>query len=132
MSEANFPAFAKTETQVEAIVIPAPIFKLWISTYSFWQKYVFNLLSKRLGAIISVVEEVAFRRVDSRIAAYLLSGKRNEIRKTHFEIATEIGSSREVVSRILKDFEHRNFVSQTRGTVTIKNAKALHSVAEEF
>lgn len=131
MSEVNFPAFAKTETEVEAIVIPAFIFKHWIKSYPFWQEYVFNLLSRRLGAIISVVEEVAFRRVDSRIAAYLLSGNKAIIQKTHFEIATEVGTSREVVSRILKDFENRNIVSLSRGIVTIGNTRALLGVANE-
>ncbi len=129
MSDTVFPAFATTETHLTALSVPADTFRAWVNEYPLWQRYVFSLLARRMSAIISVVEEVAFRRVDSRIAAYLLGGIRADVHKTHYEIASEVGTSREVVSRILKEFEKQNIVSLSRGVVNILKAQELRKIA---
>lgn len=132
LSEKEFPAFAVAETDIEAFVIPSEIFLDWVGKHKFWQKYVFELVSKRLSAIIAVVEEVAFKRVDERIANYLLQTGRRVIHQTHQEIAVEIGTSREVVSRILKDFEHEGIVSLARGEIKIENFTILEKKIKHF
>jgi len=73
--------------------------------------------------IFATVEEIAFRRVDVRIAEYLaeLTEEQAYITITHQEIAYELGTAREVVSRILKDFERANTISLSRGSITVKN-----------
>ncbi|MEM8723861.1 MAG: Crp/Fnr family transcriptional regulator [Cyanobacteria bacterium P01_G01_bin.39] len=134
ISQKVFPAFAISETEVEAIVIPAHILRAWVRHNSAWQEYIFGLLYQRLANVIEIVEEVAFGRMDCRIAAYLLNNSANtnnlKIRITHEAIAQELGSSREVVSRILKTFEKQELLSLTRGVIQLKNCPELEKIAQ--
>lgn len=130
LNQRHFPAFAITETEVEAIVIPAPAFNRWVAEHNAWQHYVFQLLSERLEAVLEVVEEVAFRRLDARLADYLLhqssqAAHADEVRTTHEAIAAELGSSREVISRLLKDFEREGMVALSRSRIRLQNGDSL-------
>ena len=113
MSHHVFPAHAVAEGDIEAIGVPQASVRDWTSRYDPWRTFLFELLSRRLATVISTLDEIAFKRVDERIARFLLDGSSAEngrIESTHVAIASDIGSSREVVSRILKDFEKRGFV----------------------
>lgn len=127
LSHVEFPAFAVVEKEVRAALIPAPILHDWMERYDVWREYVFQLMSKRLADVIATVEEIAFRRVDSRIAELLADRAKQQahIPITHQEIAYELGSAREVVSRILKDFEREGLIVLARGSVTVQNRPAL-------
>lgn len=127
LSQVEFPAFAVVERNVRAALIPAPILRDWMERYEVWRWYVFELMSKRLADVMTTVEEIAFRRVDTRIAELLarLTEKQASVTITHQEIAYELGTAREVVSRILKDFEREGMVSLSRGSVTVQNRSAL-------
>ncbi|MDP6037338.1 MAG: Crp/Fnr family transcriptional regulator [Candidatus Latescibacteria bacterium] len=85
------------------------------------------MMGERLTSVITLIEEVAFRRVDSRIAEYLANSINGstEIRTTHQKIAADLGTSREVVSRILKDFEHQGWISLSRNAIQVNNVGAL-------
>lgn len=133
ISQKAFPAFAITETEVTAIIIPAKSLRKWVMQSPIWQDYIFGLLSQRLFNVIEIVEEVAFRRMDSRIASYLLkigNDCSKTIQITHEEIAQELGTSREVVSRILKTFEKKQLLSLSRGTIRIENWDELKIIAK--
>ncbi len=126
LSHAPFPAFAVCEAPVTGALIPTAEVQRWMAESALWRDYIFGLVTHRLTDIISVVEEVVFRRVDRRIAAYL--SKRlgaTPIKTTHQAIASDLGTSREVVSRILKEFESEGIIEVARGTVTITDANAL-------
>ena len=72
--------------------------------------------------MLSLVEEVAFSHIDARTAGYLLKfaeGKDNAVNATHREIADELGTSREVITRILKDFESRGLIETQRGRILV-------------
>lgn len=127
-SHGQFPAIAVVEKNVEAALIPANIFREWINRYEGWRNYIFNLLAKRLSEALSTIEEVAFRRMDVRIAEYLFKlapGRKGEIEITHQDIAMELGTSREVVSRILKNFEYDKIIFLSKGTITVRDMKSL-------
>ena len=129
-----FPAIAFVEDDIEVAAVPSSVFRDWINRFEVWRNYVFNLLSKRLSEVIATVEEVAFRRVDVRIAEFLLNLSRtnsDEIRITHQDIAMELGTSREVVSRILKHFEDEKLIALSRGVITILNMGSLTSKSEQ-
>lgn len=129
LSKKNFPAISIADEKVEVIIIPSQIFRDWMEKYDSWRKYIFELLSKRLALVISVVEEVAFKRMDTRIAEYLLSNlpENSRILKvTHHQIADELGTSREVVSRILKDIENEGLISLSRGLIKIEDVTSLN------
>ncbi len=133
VSHTQFPAFAVCEDMVEAAVIPADEIRQWIAQSALWRDYVFGLVAQRMGDIISLVEEVVFRRMDRRIADYLLQRfkqKQSKIEITHQMIASDLGTSREVVSRILKDFESRGMILVTRGAVEVLNGPLLQESVE--
>ncbi len=86
VSNSTFPAFSIAETDVEIFSIPSVLFSEWIKKYDVWQKFIFNLVSERLSDIISVVEEIAFRHIDVRIAnrlSKLFEENDNLIKITH-------------------------------------------------
>ena len=127
LSQIRFPALAVVEKDVRAALIPALILREWTKKYDVWRVYVFELMSKRLADVIATVEEIAFRRVDVRIAEFLarLTEEEESIAITHQEIAYELGTAREVVSRILKDFERADLISLSRGSITVQNKQSL-------
>lgn len=135
LSHKKFPAISLSEEPVEVISVPSTLFLEWISKYDFWRNYVFNLLSERLSSIISVVQEIAFRNVDVRLAQHLYKlslESKDEIKTTHQHIAGDIGTSREVVSRLLKDFEDEGMLILSRGSLKITDLPALKSKYKKF
>lgn len=128
VGEEVFPAFAVAETDVFAAVVPASDFRRWVRQYPEWQTFVFRLVSGRLVNVITVVEEVAFLRLDARIAAFLLGADIDAdrvVHTTHDRIADELGSSREVVSRVLKEMENSGAIALSRGKITLIDERKL-------
>ncbi len=132
MNQQTFPAVALVESEAEAIMVPADTFRDWIRRYDEWRNFLFDLLSQRLASVMGIVDEVVFHRMDARIAALLL--RRTEqgsvIQMTHQEIAAELGTSREVVSRILEGFDAAGLISSSRGQIEILDAAELEARAE--
>jgi CRP/FNR family transcriptional regulator len=82
--------------------------------------FVFTLLSRRLSGVMELVEEVAFGRMDERLAEYLVARSAdNRLETTHQKIANDLGTSREVVSRLLKDLERKGKVRLSRNEITM-------------
>ncbi len=127
LSQKNFPAVATVEKEAEAVMVPAEAFRAWVKRYDLWREFVFELLSLRLSSVMAIVEEVAFRRMDARLASLLMerSQKNEMIHITHQEIAAELGSSREVISRILEDFSAQGIVKVSRGSIKILDKQSL-------
>ncbi len=121
LSQRSFPAIATVEEDAEAVMIPADVFRDWIKRYDPWREFVFDLLSERLSTVMAVIEEVVFQRMDKRVASWLLSKSQaqNPVRTTHQEIAADLGSSREVISRILDDFSKTNLIESGRGVIDV-------------
>jgi CRP/FNR family transcriptional regulator len=131
LSQTNFPAVATVEKEAEAVMIPAGVFRDWVKRSDLWREFVFDLLSQRLSTVMALVDEVAFRRMDTRLAGFLQERSRtsNLIRITHQEIAAELGSSREVISRLLEDFSANGILRSIRGEIEILDREALQSRA---
>jgi CRP/FNR family transcriptional regulator len=127
LSRQTFPALATVESDAEAVMIPAAVFRDWISRFDAWRSFVFDLLAQRLANMLLVVDEVTFRRMDVRLAKLLLQRgqSRNPIPVTHQELAAELGSSREVISRLLADFAGAGLIDAKRGRIEILDAQAL-------
>jgi CRP/FNR family transcriptional regulator len=127
ISQSNFPAIATVEQDAEAVLIPSDVFRDWVRRYDVWRDFVFDLLSQRLSTVMAIVEEVAFRRMDARLASFLLDQARvkNPMRVTHQHIAAELGSSREVISRLLEDLAARGLIRSVRGEIEVLDAEEL-------
>jgi len=122
-----FPAYAETMTEVVGLSIPPENVKAWLQTEPLWQQYIFGLLSKRMAGLIELVNALAFQGLDNRLAEWLLkqASGASEIKVTHQFIAEELGSSREVISRLLKEFEQQNLIQLGRGSIKIINESEL-------
>lgn len=131
LSGRRFPAFARCETEVEAALVPAQALLDWFGSDPAWRAYLSGLVADRLADVISIVEEVAFRRMDRRVAEYLArtAGGQHTLSLTHQQIASDLGTSREVVTRILSDFEAKGLVALSRGRVDLRNTAALAEAA---
>jgi CRP/FNR family transcriptional regulator len=128
LSARQFPAIAIVEKDTTAFVIDQITFRDWINQYGEWRDYVFQLLSQRLATVMAIVDEIAFRRVDVRLAEFLLrhaAGKPPVLHATHQHIAAELGTSREVVSRILADFSDDGLISSGRGQIIVLDCERL-------
>lgn len=124
----EFPASAMAEETTRVIEIPAAVFRDWLNRHEFWRDYIFSRFSAHLSNIISRIESLVFRRMDERIAQFLVhsaSGTSNRVKLTHSDIARELGTAREVVSRILKNFEKARLIQLSRGNITILNQQGL-------
>jgi CRP/FNR family transcriptional regulator len=129
LSQQNFPAVATVEKAAEAVMIPADAFRDWVRRYNLWREFVFELLSQRLASVMAIVEEVAFRRMDARLAAFLVDRTRTSslIHITHQQIAAELGTSREVISRILEDFSSQGLLRSGRGVIEVLDSEPLQA-----
>ena len=129
LSRQAFPAIATVEQDAEAVMIPAESFREWIRRYDLWRDFVFDLLGQRLVSVLQIVDEVLFRRLDARVATLLLERGRdqNPIEITHQQIAAELGSSREVISRVVESFAREGVVRPGRGTIEILDGESLET-----
>jgi CRP/FNR family transcriptional regulator len=129
LSRKSFPAIATIEQEAEVVMIPADIFRAWVDRYGLWRDFVFGLLSQRLASVLALVDEVVFRRMDVRLAAFLFQRgqAQNPLHITHQEIAAELGSSREVISRLIEDFTSQGVLRSKRGVIEILDFEELES-----
>jgi len=134
LSDRPVPAMAKVEDAVEAVVIPAPTFRRWMAQHEAIRTFVFQMFATRLTEVMSLVEEVAFRRMDQRLARRLSDllvqdgAPRASVEVTHAELASDLGTAREVVSRLLKEFERLGAISLSRGKISLRNAALLREM----
>ena len=118
ISKAN----AIVETPTRLLSIPADKVKEWQDKYPSWRKFVHNLYYERLEEVLSLIDNIAFKQVDSRLLIKLreLQSKEGDIIKiTHQKLADEIGTAREVVSRLLKHQEILGKIKLERGQIHI-------------
>lgn len=130
-SRQTFPAIAVVEQEAEAVMIPADTFRDWVRRDDLWRDFVFALFSQRLLAVMEVIDQVVFQRMDRRVATFLLNRARmdNPLRITHHEIASELGSSREVISRLMDDFINQGVLRAGRGVIEVLDFAALEGRA---
>ena len=113
---------AITEKDSDIIIVPAPKVKEWMEKYPGWRKFLMQLYHERLTELLGIVDEVAFKNMDFRLIERLkekLNPDNIEIRITHQKLADELGTAREVVSRLLKKLENDGKVKLLRGKIKI-------------
>jgi CRP/FNR family transcriptional regulator len=132
LSGEDYPAEGFTETPVRALAVTKPAFDRAIENAPAFRRFVFANLGGRIADVIARMEEVAFRPVERRLASYLLSqvNERRAFHATHQEIAVELGTSREVVSRHLKRLEAAGVVELGRSTVQVSKPNELRRLAD--
>jgi CRP/FNR family transcriptional regulator len=117
------------ETDIAGFALPDALFQELVGSAPAFRQLIFATLAARLQEIVALLEDVAFRRIDSRLATCLLAPGAAALSMTHQDIAAELGTAREVVSRQLKEFERRGWLKLTRGQITIVDRGAMSQVA---
>ncbi|RMF61336.1 MAG: Crp/Fnr family transcriptional regulator [Calditrichaeota bacterium] len=126
-----YPAHGLVESDIEAAVFPAPRFRQWVAKREEVRQFVFETLAARMAEVMALVEEITFNKLDRRLVSYLLKRFANEGRPlkflhlTHEQIAVELGSAREVISRILKDLERLGALELSRCRIGLKDEQKL-------
>jgi CRP/FNR family transcriptional regulator len=125
----RFPAVAEAEEATELLLVPARLFASLVEGDPQWRRFVFALYARRLESVLALVQEVAFQRVDARLALYIASGAPT-VNRTHARIASELGTSREVVTRLLKELESEGLVAVRRGRIEVLDPAGLRDKAK--
>lgn len=130
----SYPIMAQTETEMQGLVISRQLFQKALEESTSFRNYVLRTLTERLSHMVDLVSGFAFDRLDLRIACWLNHqyevncGK--PITITHSELAQELGTTREMVSRILKEFEHKRCIQLARGKIHLQCRHTLKLVSE--
>lgn len=124
LGHSNYRARGIVEQDVEMIVLPPAAFRALMADCSPFRDYIFSLFAERLTDLMELVSAVAFQKLDQRLAALLVS-RPSPIHATHQMIADELGSAREMVSRLLKGFADQGWVKLGREQIEILDRNAL-------
>lgn len=129
----DYSAEGIAETDVRAVAIPRQVFDDLVSQSRTFRTFIFTAYAKRITELFVVVEEIAFGRLDIRLAQKLLELARGKahVKATHQLLAAELGTAREVVSRQLQEFQRRGWIAQSRGDVEILNGASIAQLAAD-
>lgn len=119
LSKTKAIATAQTITPIKAWLIPTSVAKKLIIQSPFYQEYIFSLFSLKFNALTTLIEDIKFKRLDTRVIEFLKKKKENIINITHEELANELNTSRVVISRILKELEKKDFIKLHRKKIEI-------------
>ncbi|MBG6063015.1 CRP/FNR family transcriptional regulator [Flavobacterium sp. CG_9.1] len=114
---------AKVVEDVELIMVPLPLMDKWMMQHRSWYEFVIDTYRSRFEEVLEVIDSIAFRAMDERLEFYLkrhaeVCGCR-ELKLSHQEIASELNTSREVISRLLKKMEQRGLVTLHRNNIEL-------------
>ena len=132
----GYPALAMVANQIDALAVPAQLFRSLYETETAIRSFVMELFSQRFSNLMLLVEEVAFARMDERLTAFLIEhavsgpGLTQPIRMSHDEIAAHLGTAREVVSRLLQQFSDQGLITLARKRIEIDNLTGLKRLRE--
>jgi CRP/FNR family transcriptional regulator len=123
-------ATGQAEVATEAVVLPAAALRELVTTSDPMRRYIFETVTRGLVEVATLLEDLAFRTMESRLAALLLQHFATEdvISMRHEDIAAELGTAREVVSRLLENYERRGAISLSRGRVEMRDEAVLRQM----
>jgi len=128
LGNTRYHARGIAEQALEMVLLPASAFHTLLGKQEAFRGYVFHLFSDRLTDLMQLVSAVAFQKLDQRLANLLIS-KPGPIHSTHQALADELGSAREIVSRLLKGFAEQGWVKLGREQIDITDVAALKRFA---
>ncbi len=134
MSYEGYLAEAIAETDIRAAAVPRTTFDGLIATSPEFRQFVFTAFSRRVTDLFRVIDDVAFSRMDIRLAQKLLelASDRNRLDITQQQLAAELGTVREVVGRMLSEFQRRGWVEASRGSIAFCDRPAIERLAREY
>jgi CRP/FNR family transcriptional regulator len=130
LGHSDYSATGIAERDVVYLRIPPALFQELMLQFEPFRRFVFGMYGARLSEVMELVEEVAFRRLDVRLAQLLVQ-RGPVLQETHQKLADDLGSVREIVSRLLRSFEERGWVKLERERITVLDPKALAEMSAE-
>ena len=123
-------ATGQAEVPTEAVTLPGSALREWVVTSDPMRRYIFETVARALVDVTTLLEDVAFRTMESRLAAVLLEhfATADVISMRHEDIAAELGTAREVVSRLLEHYERRGAINLSRGRVEMRDEAVLRQL----
>ena len=133
MGYEDYLAEAIAETDIRAVAVPRATFDDLIARSELFRRFVFTAFSARVTELFRVIDQVAFARMDIRLAQKLLDLSHGDdtIVSTQQQLASELGTAREVISRLLSEFQRRGWVASARGSLAIVDRTALERLSQE-
>lgn len=128
LGDASYSATGVAETPVRALALPRPLFMRLVHEHPPFRAWVFQLFTERILGLMQLVEEVAFHKLDQRLAAWLIEHA-PRVDRSHQAIADELGSVREIISRLLRQFEDQGWVRLGRERVEVLDVAGLMPLA---
>ncbi len=127
LAHQEYSADGIAETDVSAVAIPRTTFDDLVAQSKTFRDFVFAAYSKRITDLFTLIDDIVFQRVDVRLASRLLelANQDDVVFATHAVLATELGTAREVISRILSEFQRRGWIEQSRGEVRLTGRSGL-------
>lgn len=127
----DYAADGIAETTVQAAAVPREVFDDLVAQSKSFRDFVFAAFAKRITDLFRMIDEVAFQRLDVRLADKLvnLADSDNVVKTTHQKLSVELGTAREVVSRQLQEFQRRGWIEQARGRVSLLDMTQLKKLA---
>ncbi len=120
LNEKESKAEAIIEKRTRLIALSARDVREWMDTFPSWRKFVVKLFYDRMAEVLSLLDLVIFKSVDTRLVQYLKDkAVDQELIITHQQLAGELGTAREVISRLLKQMERKGMISLERGKIRI-------------
>ncbi len=129
LGHTDYNARGIAETPLTLLVLPVGAFSALMLEHPPFRDFVFHLFAERIGELMQLVEEVAFARLDQRLAKLLLARNEAVLNVTHQQLADELGSVREIVSRLLKGFAAQGLVALGREQLTVSDRAGLQKLA---
>jgi len=129
LGHTDYNARGIAETPLTLLALPVAAFAGLMVGHPPFRDFVFHLFAERIGELMQLVEEVAFARLDQRLAKLLLARHEAVLNVTHQQLADELGSVREIVSRLLKGFAAQGLVSLGREQLTVVDRGGLQKLA---
>ena len=120
VNKVPIPAMAETVTDCQVLSIPAICVEKYFEESKVWRNFVFSLLTKKMAGLVDVVNDLAFHHLDERLYDWLSNNNEKQVvNSTHQEIADQLASTREVISRSLKSIEKTGKIKLSRGKITL-------------
>ena len=129
LGHSDYNARGIAELPLTLLALPAQVFSRLIVEHSEFRDFVFHLFNERISELMQLVEEVAFNRLDQRLAKLILARNTTQIQISHQQLADELGSVREIVSRLLKGFVLQGLVTLGREQLSITDRQGLMKIA---
>ena len=129
LGHSPYSARGVAETPLSLLILPGSLFERLLAGNSRFRDFVFHLFAERIAELMQLVEEVAFHRLDQRLAKLLLA-RGTSVRTTHQALAEELGSVREIVSRLLKGFAEQGLVTLGREQISVIDRQGLKELAD--